>query len=227
MERTYTRPAPKTPSAGPVPDTEDQNGRAGRTADPSAPTGRRRTRRVTDPKCPREPGSRPWTPPRSETGLRDRPAHARAWHAEHGHLAAPRDTLHDGHPLGLWLFSQRNRAKQRARAGMPPSPHLTEITAIDPWWNPPWDLHWQRNYYRARDHIAAGEASDPGRPHPRTEHRPRRLDHPSMPEVRPAPPRPTAPAERNQHHRPDSRTAASQPPPPAPRRSPHARPYLG
>ncbi|MFD5390788.1 helicase associated domain-containing protein [Streptomyces sp. NPDC127074] len=61
----------------------------------------------------------------------------------------------------MWLFSQRNRAKQRARAGMPPSPHLTEIAAIDPWWNPPWDLHWQRNYYRARDHVQAGRPFDP------------------------------------------------------------------
>jgi hypothetical protein len=61
----------------------------------------------------------------------------------------------------VWLFSQRNRAKQRARAGMPPSPHLTELAAIDPWWNPPWDLHWQRNYYRARDHVQAGKPFDP------------------------------------------------------------------
>ncbi|MGW3249677.1 helicase associated domain-containing protein [Streptomyces fungicidicus] len=88
-------------------------------------------------------------------------AHARAWHAEHGHLAVPRDTRHDGYPLGTWLFSQRNRAKQRARAGMPPSPHLAELAAIDPWWNPPWDLYWQRNYYRARDHIKAGRPFDP------------------------------------------------------------------
>ncbi|MGZ2360981.1 helicase associated domain-containing protein [Streptomyces sp. 372A] len=88
-------------------------------------------------------------------------AHARAWHAEHGHLAAPRDTRHDGYPLGWWLFSQRNRAKQRARDGLPPSPHLTELAAIDPWWNPPWNSEWQRNYYRARNHIEAGEPYDP------------------------------------------------------------------
>ncbi|MCD2461999.1 helicase associated domain-containing protein [Streptomyces sp. MBT42] len=87
--------------------------------------------------------------------------HARAWHAEHGHLAAPRDTRHDGYPLGMWLFSQRNRAKQRARNSLPPSPHLAELAATDPWWNPPWDLHWQRNYYRARNYVAAGEPFDP------------------------------------------------------------------
>ncbi|MGW0191499.1 helicase associated domain-containing protein [Streptomyces sp. NPDC003362] len=88
-------------------------------------------------------------------------AHARAWHAEHGHLAVPRDTRHDGYPLGMWLFSQRNRAKQRARAGMPPSPHLTELAAIDPWWNPPWNAEWHRNYHRILNHIAAGKPFDP------------------------------------------------------------------
>ncbi|GAA2638719.1 helicase associated domain-containing protein [Streptomyces axinellae] len=112
-------------------------------------------------KRPREPrshlGHRPDLRPGFEAAL----AHARAWHAEHGHLAAPRDTLYNGFQLGWWLFSQRNRAKQRARAGQSPSPHLTELTAIGPWWNPPWDLHWQRNYYRARDHIKAGCPFDP------------------------------------------------------------------
>lgn len=75
----------------------------------------------------------------------------------------PRDTLRDDYPLGMWLLSQRNRAKQRARDGLPPSPHLTELAAIDPWWSPPWDLHWQRNYYRARDHVEAGRPFDPAR----------------------------------------------------------------
>ncbi|MCW7989087.1 hypothetical protein XF35_28570 [Streptomyces platensis subsp. clarensis] len=61
----------------------------------------------------------------------------------------------------MWLFSQRNRAKQRARKGKPTtSPHLGQLAAIDPWWNPPWHLHWQRNYYRARDSIRAGRGAD-------------------------------------------------------------------
>ncbi|WP_241746286.1 Helicase associated domain protein [Streptomyces lydicus] len=86
--------------------------------------------------------------------------HARAWADVHGHLAVPRDTRQSGFALGMWLFSQRNRAKQRARKGEPASPHLGQLAAIDPWWNPPWDLHWQRNYYRARDCMRAGRGAD-------------------------------------------------------------------
>ncbi|MDX3458887.1 helicase associated domain-containing protein [Streptomyces sp. ME02-8801-2C] len=157
----HARTAPKTPARPPAPEPEDKTSQTGKGADPAASTGRRHTRRGTEPKRPREPrnrlGHRPDLRPGFETSL----AHARAWHAEHGHLAAPRDTRHDGYPLGWWLFSQRNRAKQRARDRLPPSPHLTELTAIDPWWNPPWDLHWQRNYYRARNHVEAGRPFNP------------------------------------------------------------------
>ncbi|WP_329167884.1 helicase associated domain-containing protein [Streptomyces sp. NBC_01685] len=157
----HARTAPKRPAATPAPDLEDEDGNAGRAAGTAALPGRRRNRRATESRRPREPrsrlGHRPDLMPGFETAL----SHARAYATEHGHLAAPRDTRHDGYPLGWWLFSQRNRAKQRARAGLPPSPHLTELTAIDPWWNPPWDTVWQRNYYRARDHIEAGEPYDP------------------------------------------------------------------
>lgn len=159
--REHARTAPKTPAATPAPDVEDKAGHARRAADPAAPPGRRHTRRAAEPKRPRGPRSRLGHRPDLKPGFETALAHAQAWHAEHGHLAVPRDTRHDGYPLGVWLFSQRNRAKQRARAGMPPSPHLTQLEAIDPWWNPPWDLHWQRNYYRARDHVKAGKPFDP------------------------------------------------------------------
>ncbi|MEV6796576.1 helicase associated domain-containing protein [Streptomyces sp. NPDC051320] len=158
--REHARTTPPRPAAAPAPQT-DKPSPAGRGADPAASTHRRRTRRAAEPKRPREPrsrlGHRPDLMPGFETAL----AHARAYAAEHGHLAAPRDTRHDGYPLGWWLFSQRNRAKQRARDRLPPSPHLTELTAIDLWWNPPWKTEWQRNYYRARNHIEAGEPYDP------------------------------------------------------------------
>ncbi|MGI3224978.1 Helicase associated domain protein [Streptomyces sp. GTA36] len=96
--------------------------------------------------------------------------HARAYAAQHGHLAVPRDTLHDGFPLGRWLASQRTRASIRARRNLPASPHTTELTAIDPWWNPPWKTEWQRNYHRALDYIHAGKPFDPAHriPHPST-----------------------------------------------------------
>ncbi|MDQ1013564.1 Helicase associated domain protein [Streptomyces afghaniensis] len=124
--RERARTVPRTPAGLPAPATEEKTSQAGRDADPAASTGRRRTRRAAEPKPPREPRSRLGHRPDLRPGFETALAHARAYAAEHGHLAAPRDTRHDGYPLGMWLFSQRNRAKQRARAGMPPSPHLTE-----------------------------------------------------------------------------------------------------
>ncbi|MFE0493065.1 Helicase associated domain protein, partial [Streptomyces griseoaurantiacus] len=159
--REHTRTAPRTPAATPGPDAEDTTGQARRAADPATPTSTRRARRAAEPKRPRDPRSRLGHRPDLRPGFETALAHARTYAAQHGHLAAPRDTLHDGYPLGAWLFSQRNRAKQRARDRLPPSPHLTKLIAIDPWWNPPWDTVWQRNYYRARHHIEAGEPYDP------------------------------------------------------------------
>lgn len=158
--REHARTAPPRPAAAPAPQT-DKPSPAGRGADPAASTHRRRTRRAAEPKRPREPRSRLGHRPDLRPGFETALVHTRAYAAKNGHLAAPRDTRHDGYPLGWWLFSQRNRAKQRARDGLPPSPHLTELAAIDPWWNPPWNSEWQRNYYRARNHIEAGEPYDP------------------------------------------------------------------
>ncbi|MFK4196885.1 helicase associated domain-containing protein, partial [Streptomyces sp. NPDC033754] len=161
--RDHARTTPRAPAAATAPETKDKTSQARRTADPAATTGLHRARRAAEPKRPREPRSRLGHRPDLKAGFETAMTHARAWHAEHGHLAAPRDTRHDGYPLGMWLLSQRNRAKQRARDGLPPSPHLSELAAIDSWWNPPWDLHWQRNYYRARDHVEAGRPFDPAR----------------------------------------------------------------
>ena len=98
---------------------------------------------------------------RAERAFTQALAHARTYYEQHGHLTVPKDDTPAGYPLGMRLFSQRNRAKQRARAELPPSPHPAELAAIDPWWNPPWDLPWQRNYYHARDHVEAGRPFDP------------------------------------------------------------------
>ncbi|MBZ6135536.1 DEAD/DEAH box helicase [Streptomyces olivaceus] len=83
-------------------------------------------------------------------------AHAAAYAARYGHLAAPVDEIHDGFPLGRWLATQRTRAEtltgQRAAA----------LTALDRWWNPPWPITWQRAYHAARqsrtDYETASEA---------------------------------------------------------------------
>jgi superfamily II DNA or RNA helicase len=80
-------------------------------------------------------------------------AHAAAYAARHGHLAAPVDEIHDGFPLGRWLATQRTRAEtltdQRA----------TALTALDRWWNPPWPITWQRAYHAARQSRAAYETA--------------------------------------------------------------------
>lgn len=80
-------------------------------------------------------------------------AHAAAYAARHGHLAAPVDEIHDGFSLGRWLATQRTRAEtltdQRA----------TALTALDRWWNPPWPITWQRAYHAARQNRAANKTA--------------------------------------------------------------------
>ncbi|WP_432590508.1 Helicase associated domain protein [Streptomyces sp. HD1123-B1] len=71
-------------------------------------------------------------------------AHATAYAAHNDHLAVPVEYVHDDFPLGRWLSTQRTRAH-----------HLTAeradaLTALDPWWNPPWPITWQRAYHTAR-----------------------------------------------------------------------------
>ncbi|MFJ4519003.1 Helicase associated domain protein [Streptomyces sp. NPDC088770] len=74
-------------------------------------------------------------------------AHAAAYAARHGHLAAPVEEVQDGFPLGRWLATQRTRAEtltdQRAAA----------LTTLDRWWNPPWPITWQRAYHAARQSL--------------------------------------------------------------------------
>ncbi|MCX4429411.1 Helicase associated domain protein [Streptomyces mirabilis] len=78
------------------------------------------------------------------TGL----AHARAYAALHGHLAAPIGERFNGFALGRWLSNHRKSP------GMPPE-HVAALEALDPWWRPPWTVMWQRSYYEARDHARA------------------------------------------------------------------------
>ncbi|GAA1937302.1 DEAD/DEAH box helicase [Streptomyces sodiiphilus] len=78
---------------------------------------------------------------------------ARSYFEEFGTLCAPRDTVRDGFALGVWLHNLRN------------SKALTEsrretLEAIDPWWNPPWPLAWQRSY-TALAQLLAGETELP------------------------------------------------------------------
>ncbi|WP_419669115.1 Helicase associated domain protein [Streptomyces sp. 2-1] len=80
-------------------------------------------------------------------------AHATAYAARHGHLAVPVDEVNDGYPLGRWL------ATQRTRVGRLAAERTAALTALDPWWNPPWPFTWQRAYHDARRNLeGAGTA---------------------------------------------------------------------
>ncbi|MET7458460.1 helicase associated domain-containing protein, partial [Streptomyces sp. NPDC005574] len=89
-----------------------------------------------------------------KAGAEEALAHARSYAAEHGSLASVTSaTVHDGFRLGQWLANQRNY--QRTGHRPLPAGRAQALTAIDPWWCPPWHLTWQRHYYRAQD-AAAG-----------------------------------------------------------------------
>ena len=80
-----------------------------------------------------------------DTGL----GHARSHAAQHGHLAVPTSARHDGYRLGTWLATQR----QRATGGQLPRTRADALTAIDPWWNPPWGMPWQITHHTIRNQI--------------------------------------------------------------------------
>ncbi|MFF1263565.1 Helicase associated domain protein [Streptomyces sp. NPDC058321] len=83
-------------------------------------------------------------------------AHAAAYAARHGHLAAPVDEVHDSYPLGRWLATQRTRASRLT------AERAAALTALDPWWNPPWPLAWQRAYHAARTGPDEAGTADAG-----------------------------------------------------------------
>ncbi|MER8073444.1 Helicase associated domain protein [Streptomyces sp. NPDC094034] len=80
-------------------------------------------------------------------------AHAAAYAARHGHLAAPVDEIHDGFPLGRWLATQRTRAETLTNQ------RATSLTALDRWWNPPWPITWQRAYHAARQSLVNNDTA--------------------------------------------------------------------
>ncbi|MFE4758247.1 Helicase associated domain protein [Streptomyces mirabilis] len=90
-------------------------------------------------------------------------AHASRYVREHGNLAVPQDTVVDSYRLGEWLSNVQARAwamaPDRAQA----------LAVLDPWWNIPWSVQWQRSYYRARDHAAVAGPPDAAAGFPGTE----------------------------------------------------------
>ncbi|MEV0416482.1 Helicase associated domain protein [Streptomyces sp. NPDC050448] len=86
---------------------------------------------------------------------------ARAYHTVHGHLAAPHETSLDGYPLGTWLANRRREARIPADApGALTTARKKALTAIDPYWCPPWDVTWQRRYVLLYRHLTEGGSPD-------------------------------------------------------------------
>ncbi|MGW6506543.1 Helicase associated domain protein [Streptomyces niveus] len=79
-------------------------------------------------------------------------AHAAAQVTTHGHLAVPVDHQQDGFALGRWLATQRRRAEQLTPA------RAQALHDLDPHWNPPWPLTWQRTYHAARRITETGQS---------------------------------------------------------------------
>ncbi|MEU9496283.1 MULTISPECIES: DEAD/DEAH box helicase [Streptomyces] len=78
---------------------------------------------------------------------------ARAYHAVHGTLAAPKDAVVEGVAVGQWLANLRKAGglgKDEVRAGE----RRAALEAIDPEWHPGWSVEWQRHYATARALLA-------------------------------------------------------------------------
>uniref|UniRef100_UPI00036307EB Helicase associated domain protein n=1 Tax=Streptomyces canus TaxID=58343 RepID=UPI00036307EB len=86
---------------------------------------------------------------------------ARAFAQAHGTLVhATKDTIQDGLKLGQWLTNQRSKDRAYRHRHGTPSPRAQALSAIDPWWNPPWTLEWQRSWHQARTHAESGRVLD-------------------------------------------------------------------
>ncbi|MDF3302967.1 DEAD/DEAH box helicase [Streptomyces tropicalis] len=80
---------------------------------------------------------------------------ARKYFAVYGTLAAPREAVVDGRAIGQALANFRkpgglgkNAERARARDGL--------LRAVDPDWNPPWPISWQRHYAGLRACLDGG-----------------------------------------------------------------------
>jgi superfamily II DNA or RNA helicase len=80
-------------------------------------------------------------------------AAARGYAATHAAgLACPTAALFDGHKVGRWLAEQR----AAAGAGTLTQARTAQLEGIDPWWNPPWPIPWQRSFRIALAHVENG-----------------------------------------------------------------------
>ncbi|GGX57667.1 helicase associated domain-containing protein [Streptomyces noursei] len=80
---------------------------------------------------------------------------ARAYYAEHGTLAAPKDAMIEDVAVGQWLANLRKPGglgKDEKRAEV----RRQALVAIDPDWNPAWPIDWQRHYAALADLLDQG-----------------------------------------------------------------------
>ncbi|MFE7758531.1 Helicase associated domain protein [Streptomyces sp. NPDC057429] len=85
----------------------------------------------------------------ADAGFRNNLTAARAYHAVHGTLAAPKDAVVQGVAVGQWLANLRKAGglgKDADRAAL----RRAALEGIDPDWNPEWSADWQRHYATAR-----------------------------------------------------------------------------
>jgi superfamily II DNA or RNA helicase len=98
-----------------------------------------------------------WEHPR--TSIEHRLEIARAYHAQHGHLAPVPGERFRGMDFGRWVNTCRNKA----RRGQLPHVYQRALTEINPWWNAGWDKtgYWRRIYARALAAARRGELTFP------------------------------------------------------------------
>ncbi|MFE3770920.1 Helicase associated domain protein [Streptomyces sp. NPDC059122] len=80
---------------------------------------------------------------------------ARVYYALHGTLAAPKDAMVEDVAVGQWLANLRKPGglgKDEERAEV----RRQALVAIDPYWNPPWPIDWQRRYAALADLLSEG-----------------------------------------------------------------------
>ncbi|MGW7197329.1 Helicase associated domain protein [Streptomyces chryseus] len=86
--------------------------------------------------------------------------HARNYASRHGHLAARSGEVIGDFPVGRWLTNRRRAARERAVQGLEPDTTDAALAELDPYWNPPWPIGWQRLYYTARTYADASIVLD-------------------------------------------------------------------
>jgi superfamily II DNA or RNA helicase len=102
-----------------------------------------------------------WSVP--DAAFEENLAAARAYHAAHGTLCAPRTAIAEGRPIGQWLTNCRRPdglGKDPQRA----AERAARLAAIDPDWNPAWPTDWQRQYAAVRACIDGGATLEEIRP---------------------------------------------------------------